>query len=70
MKREVEKLHDANAVFDMLKKLAGIESDAALARELGLHQPNLVRHRRMNTLPYAKIIKFANRENIPLNLIF
>lgn len=61
------KKQDANNLFDAVKKEAGIDSDAAFARALGVHAPTItnMRSNRIDVGPTI-IIKIMESFHTPL----
>lgn len=63
-------LQNANLVLDRLMLGAGIQSDAALARTLGVSPSTIGTWRLRNTLNYPAVIAFCEDQGLSLDSIF
>jgi hypothetical protein len=55
----------ADAVFDRIRHLYGLPSDAAMARKLGIHPQDVPRQRKTGNLPYKQILMTCPPEDWP-----
>ena len=63
-------MRTANEILDDIRRLKGLDSDAALGGLFGVKQSTVASWRSRNTLPYDDIIAFCVKENIPTDSIF
>jgi hypothetical protein len=57
----------AAAVLDRLQLAAGVSSDSALSRELGVNRATLGNWRNRDSVPYSICVAFAIKHGISLN---
>lgn len=61
---------DARAIIDAIKRETGINTDKALAEEMGIKYPTFANWITRNSLQYDVIIPFCENKSVDMNQIF